>query len=69
MFGERLAIVIALMSFVIYKLSMSDRYFRERNLKYMGITSFIKGLFNLILSRKDVLDIPQEIYNKFSDES
>lgn len=68
MLGELLVIIITLIAYAIYKCSANARYFKERNLKYVGISTGVKNLFDLLLSRKDILEMSQKMYDTFPDE-
>lgn len=69
MFGELLAIAIALIAYAIHKFTTGHaRYFEERNLKYGSAASGLTAILNMFFSRSNILEITQGMYNTFPDE-
>lgn len=64
-----LIISIALIAYTINRLSAKNaEYFGERNLKYVGFLSSIKGIIKIISGRMDVFQLVQQNYYAFPDE-
>lgn len=69
MLGELLLLTgIGLITYAIYIFSTkSARYFEERNLKYVGLLSALKGLANIVLGRIDIMSMVKGMYDAYPD--
>lgn len=69
MIVELLIIGITLIAYAMYKSSVKNRrYFEERNLKCITTRDGWRGLFDFILKKKDILQISQEMYDRYPDD-
>lgn len=67
---ELLIIGFTLIAYAIYKSSVKNkRYFEERNLKCITTGDSWRGLLNFILKKKDILQISQELYDRYPEDS
>lgn len=65
MLGELLLTVgIGLIGYALYILTTKNaKYFEERNLKYVGMLSFLKGIIAATFGRIDVLSMVKNMYD------
>lgn len=70
MLGEiLLAVGIGLIVYALYILSTNHaKYFEDRNLKYVGMFSFLKGIIAAIMGRIDVLSMVKNMYDAVPDD-
>lgn len=62
-------IVIAIIAYKFYKLSLSNvQYFEKRNLKYLGVAAALKTSFKLSLRIVDIVEFNRIIYDQFPNE-
>lgn len=61
--------VIGLITFLFYNSSMKcARYYEERNLKYVGLLTGVRSLFDLLFRRVDIMQLSKQLYDRFPDE-
>lgn len=52
----------------IFVLADNAQYFRQRGLKYKGVSFFISNLYRVFLCKNDVLEFTLRNYNAVPDE-
>lgn len=61
---------IVLIVYTIYKWAKSsNQYFEERNLKYTGISAFVRGIYEMISGKFEFFESRLKSYYEFPDES
>lgn len=70
MLGELLLTVgVGLIGYALYILSTNNaKYFEERNLTYVGMLPFLKGILKATFGRIDVLSMVKNMYEAVPDD-
>lgn len=61
---------VSIIVYTFYKLATENsRYFAQRNLKCVSVSDVILGTFSLFFGGMDLLEVTQNAYNRFPNES
>lgn len=71
MIGVSLLIIgVALIAYALHKWTTNcARYFEERNLKYVGLSTALRNLSAIVFKRTDILELSLQTYNEFPNEA